>query len=80
MPLTSRIHAPTPPSSRAVSRATPRAALAAMAVGLDGMRAHPLRSALATLGVIIGVASLVAVLALADGIERSRSWSAGSES
>ncbi len=80
MPLTPPIDARTRPSSRAMPRATPRAALAAMAVGLDAMRAHPLRSALATLGVIIGVAALVAVLALADGIERSRSWSAGSES
>ncbi len=47
-----------------------RASLAAVATGLEAMRAHPLRSLLATLGVIIGVAALVAVLALADGMER----------
>ena len=40
-------------------------------IALDAFRANPLRTLLATLGVIIGVASLVAVLALGDGFERS---------
>lgn len=37
----------------------------------DTLRANPLRTALSTLGVMIGVASLVAVLALGDGFERA---------
>ena len=43
---------------------------AAVGVGLDALRANPLRTLLSTLGVIIGVASLVAVLSLGDGMER----------
>ena len=39
-------------------------------VAVSTLRANPLRTVLATLGIIIGVASLVAVLALGDGIER----------
>ena len=38
-------------------------------IAIDAFRANPLRTVLATLGVIIGVASLVAVLALGDGFE-----------
>src|SRR3954469_9027274 len=38
--------------------------------GFDALRVNPLRTALSTLGVIIGVASLVAVLSLGDGMER----------
>ena len=38
-------------------------------VGLDALRANPLRSVLSTLGVIIGVGSLVAVLSVGDGLE-----------
>ena len=38
-------------------------------IAIDAFRANPLRTTLATLGVIIGVASLVAVLALGDGFE-----------
>ena len=37
---------------------------------LDNLGANPLRTILSTLGVIIGVASLVAILALGDGLER----------
>ena len=37
---------------------------------MDSLRANPLRTVLSTLGVVIGVASLVAVLALGDGMER----------
>jgi putative ABC transport system permease protein len=39
-------------------------------VGFDSLRASPLRTGLSTLGVIIGVASLVAILSLGDGLER----------
>ena len=44
--------------------------VAAVRVGFDALRVNPLRTALSTLGVIIGVASLVAVLSLGDGMER----------
>src|SRR3954453_14231270 len=43
--------------------------VAASRVGLDALRVNPLRTTLSTLGVIIGVASLVAVLSLGDGME-----------
>jgi putative ABC transport system permease protein len=43
---------------------------AAVQVAAQTLRAHPLRSMLSTLGVVMGVASLVAVLAIGDGIER----------
>jgi putative ABC transport system permease protein len=39
-------------------------------IGFTALGASPLRSLLSTLGVIIGVASLVAVLAVGDGLER----------
>ena len=42
----------------------------ALRVAADTLRSNPLRTILSTLGVIIGVASLVAVLSLGDGIER----------
>jgi putative ABC transport system permease protein len=38
-------------------------------VSLDTLRGNPLRTFLSTLGIIIGVASLVAVLSLGDGME-----------
>jgi putative ABC transport system permease protein len=41
-----------------------------VAIGLETLRANPLRTILSTLGIIIGAASLVAVLALGDGLER----------
>jgi putative ABC transport system permease protein len=44
--------------------------VAATRVGIDALRINPLRTALSTLGVIIGVAALVAVLSLGDGMER----------
>ncbi|MEJ7813008.1 MAG: ABC transporter permease [Gemmatimonadaceae bacterium] len=44
--------------------------LAAVAVGVETLRINPLRTALSTLGIIIGVASLIAVLSLGDGMER----------
>ncbi len=42
----------------------------AFAVGLRTLAANPLRTFLSTLGVIIGTAALVAVLALGDGVEQ----------
>ena len=42
----------------------------ALALAFDSLRSNLLRTVLSTLGVVIGVASLVAVLALGDGMER----------
>ncbi|HET9066512.1 MAG TPA: ABC transporter permease [Gemmatimonadales bacterium] len=42
----------------------------ALAVGLTTLARNPLRTFLSTLGVIIGTAALVAVLALGDGVEK----------
>lgn len=44
--------------------------IASVRVGLGALRVNPLRTALSTLGVVIGVAALVAVLALSDGMEQ----------
>ncbi len=41
----------------------------ALREGIDALRANPLRSLLSTLGVVMGVASLTAVLSLGDGVE-----------
>ena len=43
----------------------------AIAVGFETLRVNPLRTVLSTLGVIIGVSALVAVLSVGDGLERS---------
>jgi putative ABC transport system permease protein len=43
----------------------------AIAVGFDALRANLLRTVLSTLGVIIGVSALVAVLSVGDGLEHS---------
>lgn len=43
----------------------------ALRIGTAALRVNPLRTSLSTLGVIIGVAALVAVLSLGDGMERS---------
>ncbi len=43
---------------------------ASFRVGVESLRANPLRSVLSTLGVIFGVASLVSVLAIGDGAEQ----------
>src|SRR6476661_8315814 len=40
-------------------------------VGIDAMRVNPLRTVLSTLGVVIGVGALVAVLSLGDGMEQA---------
>ena len=39
-------------------------------VGVASLRSNPLRTTLSTLGIIMGVASLVAVLAVGDGVEK----------
>ena len=41
---------------------------ASLRVGLDTLRGNPLRTVLSTLGVIMGVTSLVAVLSIGDGM------------
>ena len=46
------------------------AVLASIRVALESLRLNPLRTALSTLGIIMGAASLAAVLSLADGGER----------
>jgi hypothetical protein len=43
---------------------------ASVAVGLGGLLDNPLRTALSTLGVVIGVGALVSILAVGDGVER----------
>ncbi|HET6680956.1 MAG TPA: ABC transporter permease, partial [Gemmatimonadaceae bacterium] len=45
--------------------------LQSIGVGFDALRVNPLRTFLATLGVIIGVAALVAVLSLGDGMQEA---------
>lgn len=44
--------------------------LTALRTGADALRANPVRALLATLGVVIGAAALVSVLAVGDGVER----------
>lgn len=41
-----------------------------LGISLRALGSHPLRTALSTLGIVMGVASLVAVLAVSDGVER----------
>jgi putative ABC transport system permease protein len=45
-------------------------AAASLRVGFDTLRANPLRTLLSTLGIIMGVAALVSVLSLGDGMEQ----------
>ncbi len=47
-----------------------QAMLISVVAGVDGLRGNVLRTLLSALGVLIGVASLVGVLALGDGMER----------
>lgn len=42
----------------------------ALQVGVDALRANPLRAILSTLGVVMGVGAMVSVLAMGDGVER----------
>ena len=44
--------------------------LASIQAGIRSLRSNPLRTLLSTLGVIIGVASLVAILSIGDTLER----------
>ena len=46
------------------------AALASLAVGLETLRANPMRTLLSMLGMVMGVGALVSVLSLGDGMER----------
>lgn len=41
-----------------------------LSVGFETLRANPLRTILSTLGIVIGVAALVSVLSIGDGMER----------
>src|SRR6056297_1932374 len=45
--------------------------LESVSIALKNIRANPLHTFLSTLGIIIGVASLVAILALGDGLEQT---------
>ena len=47
-----------------------RTSAASVVQGLAAMSVNPLRTALSTLGVVMGIASVIATLALADGLER----------
>src|SRR5215203_4901472 len=58
------------PKASTIPRRMQFRVVAAARVGFDALKVNPLRTALSTLGVIIGVASLVAVLSLGDGMER----------
>jgi putative ABC transport system permease protein len=49
---------------------THRIFASSLRVGVETLRSNPLRTILSTLGVILGVASLVAVLSIGDGMER----------
>jgi putative ABC transport system permease protein len=44
-------------------------ARSSLAVGLEALRANPLRTLLSTLGVVMGVAAMVSVLSIGDGVE-----------
>src|SRR3954465_5016391 len=44
--------------------------LSSFRVSVDTLRGNPLRTFLSTLGIVIGVASLVAVLSLGDGMQQ----------
>jgi putative ABC transport system permease protein len=44
--------------------------LASLAVGLETLRANPMRTLLSMLGMVMGVGALVSVLSLGDGMER----------
>jgi putative ABC transport system permease protein len=54
-----------------MTRTSPDILRTAAGIGGQALRVNPLRTGLSTLGVTIGVASLVAVLSLGDGMERT---------
>jgi len=43
---------------------------ASLLIGVRGLGANPLRTALSTLGIVVGVGALVSILAMGDGVER----------
>ena len=43
---------------------------ASLLIGIRALGANPLRTALSTLGVVVGVGALVSILAIGDGVER----------
>src|SRR5687768_10638929 len=45
--------------------------LPSVQIGLRSLRVNPLRTALSTLGVVVGVGAMVSVLAIGDGVERA---------
>jgi len=47
----------------------PIASRSSFAVGLEALRANPLRTILSTLGVVMGVGAMVSVLSMGDGVE-----------
>jgi putative ABC transport system permease protein len=47
-----------------------RIAISSLRVGFDTLRVNPLRTLLSTLGIIMGVAALVSVLSLGDGMQQ----------
>ena len=51
-------------------QALPRRVRIPASVSFSAMAANPLRTALCTLGVVMGIASVIATLALADGLDR----------
>ena len=48
----------------------PISAGSSLNVGLDALRANPLRTILSTLGVVMGVGAMVSVLSMGDGVEK----------
>lgn len=65
--MTQQIATRNPPHAKLVRR---HVLTNSFAVSVSTLRANPLRTFLSTLGIVIGVASLVAVLSLGDGMER----------
>jgi len=47
----------------------PISARSSLTVGLQALRANPLRTLLSTLGVVMGVGAMVSVLSMGDGVE-----------
>src|SRR6478672_1437534 len=60
---------PTPPRIPSMLRVNAASLVESARVGADSLRSNPLRTVLATAGVIIGVGSLVAAFAITDGVE-----------
>jgi putative ABC transport system permease protein len=48
----------------------PISPIRSLSVGLDALRANPLRTLLSTLGIVMGVGAMVSVLSMGDGVER----------